>query len=116
MTTLEAHTPGPWQAADVDETGGYDCMTAAVRVYSDGGEHIVATIDLSDYGQDNCGPIPLAVTTAVANGRLIAAAPELLDALEALHRYIEADVDGYHAAVDIMREAEAAIAKARGNA
>ena len=60
-----AHTPGPWRVGPVDDT----VVTAA-----DGSE--VAAID-GDYNQPELWPV------MEANARLIAAAPDLLEAMKA---------------------------------
>lgn len=46
----------PWTYR-LDETAGYDCMTAGFVITDDAGE-LVCVIDLRDYGQANCSPIP----------------------------------------------------------
>lgn len=66
---MSAHTPGPWR---VDPDYSADIQTADGRLE-------IAAI-MSDYTTDNAPP----EAKAAANARLIAAAPELLDALAAL--------------------------------
>lgn len=95
MNTHTAHTPGPWTADDEISS-----LSSTVSVYANG--PIV-------YVKDNgAGPI-----NQMANARLIAAAPELL---EALREMLESDnvpsgcID--HGAIE--RKARAAIAKATG--
>lgn len=72
--------------AEFRENGGYDCMTAAwsiERIDDNGEAHTVAVVDLSDYGQRNCQPATAEQLTESQNAaRLIAAAPDLLDALQ----------------------------------
>ena len=60
------HTPGPWIVGPVD-----DCTVTAVD--ASGERHVVAEID-GDYNEPDLWP------TMEANARLIAAAPDLLEA------------------------------------
>lgn len=65
-------TPGPWEVADIDD-GWKDCVSArAAR-----GDVIAVS-----HNEDR--------TTAEANARLIAASPELLDALHGMIKVWEA--------------------------
>ena len=93
------HTPGPWEQADafgVTPTG------TSVKAASD--NYLVASCT-GYYGRDG----------AVANARLIAAAPELLEALEP---FAHATLTRSGQVVGLMREdferALAAIVKATG--
>lgn len=98
MTKREAkHTPGPWSLQEIPDYGE-DCLRVIV----------IPEIDMVVAAHDECDePVEL------ANARLIAAAPELLDAL----KLIVADFGDYPAsdrpchAFDVAR---AAIAKAEG--
>jgi hypothetical protein len=94
MTT--SHTPGPWRIIDGTEVRGADgtivCNTADYRV-----------------------PAPAAEEVAVPDAALIAAAPDLLAALQRIVRAadrmpIDSPLDG------IIDEARAAIARATGQA
>ena len=92
------HTPGPWRVSLVDDT----------RV-EDATGNCVAEID-GDYNQPETWP------AMEANSRLIAAAPDLLEALERM-TYLQSggpvkssDADKW------LKEARAAIAKAKGEA
>lgn len=98
-----SHTPGPWEVFDSMEDGdtyGIDGADGSAVVY---------------YGYRNKEEgIP-----EKANARLIAAAPELLEALEALDNYVSNNLTTeYPTGVDInaapFEVARAAIAKARG--
>ena len=104
------HTPGPWnirnpQIGTVKEDDGL------ITIGSDAGKHI-ATI--------RTGGLPYEPSTeAKANAALLASAPELLNALEAV--LYAADTMAAHAIVagrfDAMRDkGRQAIAKARGEA
>ena len=91
------HTPGPW----VIGTGA-----ACERIYSDGGNGIlVATLDPAQFEEE--------VAMKAADARLIAAAPDLVLALQAMlcqfQDHEQYDRDGADAAV--INIARAAIAK-----
>ena len=93
-------TPGPWRV--VEERGGVSVET--VREYDQGGA-ISARIDLETY------------PNAVADARLIAAAPELYAALEAAEALLK--LHGYPAfknSDSIRAQARAALRKANGDA
>ena len=99
---MSAHTPGPWAIETEDR------YTSIVF-----GGVIIAEIDSGE-------------AEYLDNARLIAAAPELLEALESVSLWMENQADGQskggHATFDLMmlREqrgiARAAIAKATGGA
>lgn len=73
------HTPAPWVIGEFDENGGYDCMTAGLTVGP-------VTLDGADYGQNAGGDITDAQRAHMeADAALIAAAPELLHALQQLY-------------------------------
>ncbi len=106
--TERKHTPGPWKAYDAAAYGTHikhgsmtgQCI-AAVHLYQG-----------------------LSVETYAANARLIAAAPELLEALHSAYAFINREYHDPEAAVEgeyVTREARpiwakicAAIAKAKG--
>jgi hypothetical protein len=106
------HTPGPWLLTPsgtvyaLDETGS--CNRFSARV--DGGWTWRGTGMFSGACSDRTSNAEIA-----ANARLIAAAPELLEALS----WFINDIDGTHTRmVDFdanVELARAAIAKARGN-
>ena len=108
--TKAQHTPGPWSYAvgafNDDDIGA----TCGGSILSDSG-YYVAAVHNDVAGGD---------IVARANATLIAAAPELLEALSNLVRY--SDDDEYGHAVDmslegieaLMNAARAAIAKAEG--
>lgn len=93
-------TPGPWTVGDASECGYY--------VWDPQGERIVAEA-YPDYNQD-----------FEANAALIAAAPEMLEALElmlesfGIMRAAGVNVLGFDSAVEARVKAHNAIAKARG--
>lgn len=90
MTTK--HTPGPWV---VDDDGD---------VCADDLERLVATVDWRHVSLRN--------GEAIANARLIAAAPDLLAALDAAHGYLV--MMGTDHADHIRSVCRSAMAKARG--
>lgn len=98
----KAHTPGPWRVGPVDDTRVED---------ADGNE--VAQID-GDYNQPDTWPL------MEANARLIAAAPDLLKALESLlgsyTDLIQSGDCGFWGPEEeeIIVTARAALSKARG--
>lgn len=90
----QQHTPGPWRIEDKE------------RILSDCPEFRIMCSDGYIAGVDSTR------AENAANARLIAAAPELLEALEA----IIASADAGNAAIlnRLLDQARAAIAKARG--
>ena len=112
------HTPGPWRAC---KQGECSCTTVwsiatdcpVVTAHHGTAQFVVglANTDWGDGpGEMRYGSLPL--DQAMANAKLIAAAPDLLHALDELLSASErgAVVDG-HAAIGL---AKAALAKARG--
>jgi len=90
---MSAHTPGPWTAIETPESSHHDWRIKATRLF-----------------------IGVATDNSEADARLIAAAPELLAALESLSYAFEARMGDwenadFHA---VYRDAIAAIAKAKG--
>ena len=83
-----SHTPGPWK---VD------------RPYIRGAGRAIATLES---GRDE--------VEDAANARLIAAAPELLEALEAAYLVLTPQKSRFEKYVDAVTLARAALAKARG--
>ena len=104
---MSGHTPGPWKLGEFSETGGYDCMTA-------GGRAGPAYLDGATYGQKTleADMKPDAKARMMADARLIAAAPELLAALERLLANYRPD--GSEGAARDIELATAALAKAKG--
>ena len=107
---MSKHTPGPWH---VEERGLY----VRDRVWVSAGDVRVAQVDQEYYGAEPVG-------TSRGNARLIAAAPELLEALRPFAFYAEQwladDTVPEDAAIAIvcrkseLRAAAAAIAAAEG--
>ncbi len=104
---MTAHTPGPWQVWDAME--GNTAKLHVGIVQQNGSVRLASLPNMSAIGEDE------------ANARLIAAAPEMLEALEAITGLIRDCNNVYqnHAANWIVKQpsfakAEAAIHKARG--
>lgn len=75
MSDKPAFTPGPWVVGEIDENGGYDCMTVGVKAGP-------VTLDAADYGQTRCDDLPHDIKEKMlADANLIAAAPDLYEAL-----------------------------------
>ena len=102
------HTPGPWLAPI-----GFDDKSMGYVVYGPPDQFAGLRVSfVPEDGMTGCGgPLPSA-NEAYFNARLIAAAPDLLEALivarDALMFGIESEIDN---AVDVVRKA---IAKAKG--
>jgi hypothetical protein len=94
-TTL--HTPGPWAAAA-------DGMKWKIST--------LAFVNEQTDGLDNVGTVPIQGT--LKNARLIASAPDLLDALDWALRQIEDDLDPDHQAA--FNAALSTLRKAKGEA
>lgn len=97
------HTPGPWHQADA-----HGRIATGTCIQADGDNYLVASCT-GYYGREG----------AVANARLMAAAPERLDALKASRQEIRALVAAAGAGVytaGALAAADAAIAKATGEA
>jgi len=96
-----AHQPGPWECEVVENIEIDPGLTVAV--------YDVRSID----DQDHCRPPTLA--EAHANARLIAAAPEMLEALEHIYKELELDLkQGNCISMVAMGQVQAAIRKAKG--
>ena len=96
----DQHTPGPW-TTDVVRFTNYTLRI--IKAGTDWIAHVHTQSTESDIPRD------------VSNAHLIAAAPELLDALESAADELDSIMDWHgigHPAV--LRDARAAIAKARG--
>lgn len=113
MDKMSGHTPGPWI--------WYACNDGAIRIKipnrKDGGRTLLACIGLP---LTNGSSLDRWYTEKgdEANARLIAAAPEMLEALRLINEIAERESVGGKDAPDaygtIGRQARAAIAKAEG--
>ena len=107
---MTQHTPGPWKVFICDDGGqwsGWPLAIDATNVVNDNGDPrtVVRTGGQYPYEWDH----GTSRDEAVANARLIAAAPELLEALKETLAIAKRDEFG-----DYVIRAEAAIAKAEG--
>lgn len=101
---MNEHTPGPW-------------FMAGVRFKMNGGEwHNINRYDEVRKTDENIACVGYNVRTGLgmADARLIAAAPELLSALEACVSSMHGDHPGDNSYWRAVETAEAIIAKARG--
>ena len=113
MVMTTTHTPGPWHYQGVGS--GYEITARTSLGAKFAGYHIATVI------KDSPGFEPVSRETTEANARLIAAAPELLAALEHAEHYLRLRLTGleyggyeWNAAQSAHNAARAAIAKARG--
>lgn len=105
---MKKHTPGPWKLGDIDITPFGRGFVRSIDADTHG-ELATVVWQMEDDLDDNQPS-----TECEANANLIAAAPELLESLVNLVGLAElgaARLDKYHAA---LANAEAVIAKARG--
>ena len=93
MTNTTKHTKGPWKVVN---DAGLTIQTPLMTVCMDN------SIDAKNRPKEN-----------KANFNLIAAAPELLEALKKVMLYLDIN-NGYENAPRLMNEIEQAIAKAEG--
>jgi transketolase len=103
---MSKHTKGPWEVVRTD--AGIIVRTESVKKTRAGASRYAAI-----GGFDRSDPEQLA--EALANARLIAAAPELLEALEYLTGECDKEMDlDYNRHAAPLAKALAAIAKAKG--
>ena len=102
MKTDTKHTQGPWKVLEHARGRGRTCVTT-----SNGApiSAVICEIDTKSVATDDA--------TRLANANLIAAAPELLNALKELcaDKYLADPINA-----DRMKNARAAISKVEGNA
>jgi len=89
-----AHTPAPWVACNVGDYGDYDGRCRVIL-----GDDLRIAVTLGDHDEGE------------ANARLIAAAPDLLEALEAT-RIVLAEHEPHP--LPVLAQVLAAIARAKG--
>jgi hypothetical protein len=119
---MSKHTPGPWTAHNTGEHA-FTIKATSVRVNASAGEKersyyqgIASVSERGDHPQHGGG---ISFKTCQANARLIAAAPELFEALKLLIAEYEPNMKAF--ALDAPRKAkwdaaQAAIAKVTGGA
>jgi len=91
---MSKHTPGPWDMKPCSAGGG-------LLIRGDAGKHSQASLQI----------VP------IEDARLIAAAPEMLEALDRLLWWASVRAEGLHGTeLDAINSARAAIAKATGEA
>ena len=104
---MSKHTPGPWTIDYCDGDQHYPYIKAGQHV--SGGYRVSYIIADKIGGREPAGDR----SEVAANARLLAAAPDLLEALQLLMRKVEC---GTALHCEICDQARAAIAKARGGA
>lgn len=107
MSETATHTPGPWEAYFVS-SAGWSVRMAQPR---DGYDRPDPICSMAWWQFDKPGIIDNDISGA--NARLIAAAPELLEACDQLIRWV---AKGSGPSCEAIRFAKAAIAKATGTA
>ena len=96
----QQHTPGPWKVVKTENKHRhviYSCVCKVTEINTENSFH------------DGIG-----LGEGIANARLIAAAPELLEALRHMIYAVEDLTHGDAEDIMAVKEARAAIAKARG--
>ncbi len=111
------HTPGPWRLHEYQEGATLDVVSDGVEWQSwtfavGAGDSVVAEVEA--WTIDAGYPRPRTRDEAEANARLIAAAPELLEALNSMDSNGDWGGTDWCVPADVWRAARAAIAKATG--
>lgn len=111
MSTKPKYTPGPWKVTDLDQHPGIENHDGSVSIVIFGYRKWVDANTCDDSGVRG-----KTRKQAIANAHLIAAAPDLLEALES---YVEALFDGPENLTsrrndELEEKARRAIAKAKG--
>lgn len=119
------HTPGPWTYylwSGTSSFSEFEGLPSSIAQHEEGDES-ASTIEIAEFPPEHCD---LPREEQLANARLIAAAPDLLGALEAAKQFIENGIEfGYismpddacpDSAKEVPGMVRAAIAKARGEA
>jgi hypothetical protein len=99
MTTTHTHTSGPWERSGCTIYAG---ETMLACTYCEGNRHL-HTIEEDETIPDSTGTHWNGWDEAWSNARLIAAAPELLDALRRLTHPMASDEDLTHALAVIAK-------------
>jgi hypothetical protein len=104
-------TPGPW-VATLNRDTGVEGVYLSFDVDGDRGS-IVRGQSAEHLKIDGQNDDPIMAAECEANARLIAAAPELLEALK-MARLLMVEIDGYEPTGSSIRVIDSAIAKATG--
>ena len=106
MSTQTQHTPGPWRVHQFTERGKHG------TIWTD----ISYTVVVQDTTESQPKWVCKLYGESAANANLIAAAPELLEALEACQKYIDFNAKHYATptALELQQKVITTIAKARG--
>ena len=105
----QKHTPGPWIASDRDENYNYPFRTI-MKPIDGGGHYRIAQVGYPTSPADTVG-----ADERAANARLIAAAPDLLEAAKKVMMFIESlPYHGMDISTDIQESLRRAIVKAEG--
>jgi hypothetical protein len=115
VVVMSKHTPGPWRAGYYDDSSGYDCMTGGISIGPNAAGPI--HLDGQNYGQKRCKAIEReSIERMLADARLIAAAPDLLEVLKLCQGNISSLLASKHPLVysKWLSVVEEAIAKATG--
>lgn len=118
---MSKHTPGPWVSKQdgkyrdspwsIDHEDGHDASWAPIS--TEKGRTLAIVVN-----DDSKRPMDFQEEEMHANANLIAAAPDLLEALEYLMRIVDSSGDEsyvqIHLAPEFFEPARAAIAKAKG--
>lgn len=98
------HTPGPWSYdVEINDHGGWEAETQDITIYAGEVAISIYSTECAEYPDD---------AACEANARLIAAAPDLLEALSNLCALYESD-DGCLQLAE-YKAARAALARATG--
>jgi hypothetical protein len=109
---LAAHTPGPWSASEENCGGGMNIFAGKLRIGH--------TAEVSEINASRVGARPVTSDEAKANARVIAAAPDLLDAARTVLAGLVARIEAASATgspvqiFDGISALDAAIRKASG--
>jgi len=107
---MTEYTKGPWEANNYDECGGYDCMTGGIAIRDTSSNRTIARLDAGDFGAEHFEHKPEVVESVVSAAHLIAAAPDMYEALKE-HAVTR---DSFYDETRSDKLIDAAIAKAEG--
>lgn len=105
---MSKHTPGPWEVNGVQEHNPCPTVCAVHKPEWDYRDKYWLCV-MQDHTREK-----EAVIANYANARLIAAAPDLLEACKAAFKAIDEQQDYHYVGLNVLPRLIAAIAKARG--